>query len=94
METTLEDRFIFVLRADGEPYGYWQRLEGHTGIAAARWRKAYTRQQRPTADMIEALCKLKPQYAFWLVTGADGSGLEHISPPILEWRLVDVGAPR
>lgn len=80
MSTTIEDRLILLLREDGEPYGYWQRLEGLTSIAAARWRKAYTRQQRPTTDMLAAISKLKPHYAFWLATGITDAANGHTAP--------------
>ena len=80
MSTTIEDRLILLLREDGEPYGYWQGLESRTRIAAARWRKAYTRQQRPTTDMLAAIARLKPHYAFWLVTGITDAANGHTAP--------------
>ena len=80
MSTTIEDRFVLVLRETGEPYGIWQRMEELTGIAAARWRKAYTYQQRPTPDMIQALCRLKPEYAFWIATGITDAEYGHKAP--------------
>lgn len=90
MSTTIEDRFILVLRETGEFYGLWQRLENLTGIAAQRWRKAYTRIQRPTPDMIQALCRLKPEYAFWMATGITDAEFGHKAPESAltfpEWR--------
>lgn len=80
MSTTIEDRFILFLREDDEPHGYWQQLEEKTGISAQRWRKAYTRRQRPTPDMIEALCKQKPEYAFWMATGITDAENGHRAP--------------
>lgn len=80
MSTTIEDRLILLLREDGEPYGYWQALESRTQIAAARWRKAYTRQQRPTTDMLAAIARLKPHYAFWLMTGVTDAANGHTAP--------------
>ena len=89
MSTTIEDRFVLVLRETREPYGIWQRLEELTGVAAARWRKAYTYQQRPTPDMIQALCRLKPEYAFWIATGITDAEYGHKAPasalPFPEW---------
>lgn len=81
MSTTIEDRLILLLREDGEPHGYWQGLEERTGISAQRWRKAYARRQRPTPDMIEAICKIKPQYAFWMATGITDAENGHTAPP-------------
>src|SRR5215217_9421432 len=90
MSTTIEDRFVLVLRETGEPYGIWPRMEELTGVAAARWRKAYTYQQRPTPDMIQALCRLKPEYAFWLATGITDAEYGHKAPESAltfpEWR--------
>lgn len=89
MSTTIEDRFVLVLRETREPYGIWQRMEELTGVAAARWRKAYTYQQRPTPDMIQALSRLKPEYAFWMATGITDAEHGHKAPisalPFPEW---------
>lgn len=80
MSTTIEDRLILLLREDGEPYGYWQGLETATGISAQRWRGVYARRQRPTTDMISTVCKMKPQYAFWLATGITDAENGHTAP--------------
>ncbi len=92
VSTTLEDRVILVLREAGEVYGMWQRLEDLTGVTAARWRKVYTAQQRPTPDMVQAICRLRPQYAFWVATGITDAEHGHKAPasalPFPEWRGV------
>lgn len=61
-------------------YGFWETLDRYTGISAQRWRKAYARRQRPTPDMIEALAKMYPDYAFWLATGITDATNGHIAP--------------
>ncbi len=68
---TLEDRFVLVLSRVKRDIGHgaWAFLEQETGIAAARWRKGYAAEQRPTPDMLMALGALFPQYVFWLVVG-------------------------
>ena len=81
MSTTIEDRLILLLLSAGEPYGFWQGLEKLTGISAQRWRGVYARRQRPTSDMISAICKLQPQYAFWLATGITDALNGHTAPP-------------
>jgi hypothetical protein len=90
VSTTLEDRVTLVLREAGEVYGMWQRLEEKTGIAAARWRKAYTFQQRPTPDMVQAICRLRPELAFWIATGITDAENGHKAPASAlafpEWR--------
>lgn len=61
-------------------HGFWESLDRYTGISAQRWRKAYARRQRPTPDMIEALAKMFPAYAFWLATGITDATNGHIAP--------------
>lgn len=60
--------------------GYFERLTEYTGISTQRWRKVLHRRQRPTSDMIEALARLFPQYAFWLATGITDSSNGHVAP--------------
>lgn len=105
MSSTIEDRFILLLRhlsedddlndeknsvtriksalgispARGRP-GFWKYLDQYTGISSQRWGKVYARRQRPTSDMIEALAKLQPEYAFWLATGITDATNGHIAP--------------
>jgi len=98
MSTIIEGRVILVLRELGGTsgpwpklqHGFWGKLANQTGIVATRWRKAYTHQQRPTPDMIEALCRLKPEYAFWIATGITDAENGHKAPatalPFPEWR--------
>lgn len=80
MSTTIDDRIILVLRSDGEPYGYYSTLERLTGISAKRWRNLVGGTQKATADMIEAIAKIKPEYAFWIATGITDSVNGHIAP--------------
>lgn len=80
MSSTIEDRVILILTEDGEPHGFWSNLEKTTGISAQRWRKVANRRQRPTSEMIEALAKLHPKYAFWISTGITDATNGHIAP--------------
>lgn len=107
MSTTIEDRFVLILREqitsrerDAEEQqktiaeklkawwsppafpgrGAWEAIEKRTGIAAQSWRSAYTRRQKPTTLMIEALSQLFPKYAFWLATGITDSTNGHVAP--------------
>lgn len=92
VSTTIEDRVIFVLREmrTNVGYGCWQGLADQTGVVAQRWCKAFTAQQRPTPDMLQALCRLKPEYAFWIATGITDAEHGHKAPesalPFPEWR--------
>ena len=82
MSTTLEDRMILALRegAAAHGQGYWQFLQDITPISAQRWRKIYKRRQRPTPDMVEALCRNRPDYAFWIATGITDAENGHVAP--------------
>jgi hypothetical protein len=60
--------------------GYLERLTEYTRISVQRWRKVFHRRQRPTPDMIEALARLFPHYAFWLVTGITDATNGHVAP--------------
>lgn len=60
--------------------GAWEAIEKRTGISAQSWRSAYTRRQKPTTLMIEALSQLFPKYAFWLVTGVTDGTNGHVAP--------------
>lgn len=82
MSTTIEDRFILLLKenADAGGHGFWKRLGETTNISTQRWHKAFMRRQRPTLDMIETLARLFPRYAFWLVTGVTDETNGHSAP--------------
>lgn len=60
--------------------GYLERLTEYTRISVQRWRKVFRRRQRPTPDMIQALARLFPHYAFWLVTGITDAANGHVAP--------------
>ena len=50
-----------------------------TSIPADRWKNFWLGRQRPTVEMIEAVCREHPQFAFWLTTGCTlGNG--HAAP--------------
>lgn len=65
-------------------HGFWERLHVFTGISAQRWRKTFTRRQRATPDMIEALARAFPQHAFWLATGITDATNGHVAPVIAQ----------
>jgi hypothetical protein len=61
-------------------HGFWERFGEYTGIGSRRWRMVYGRKQRITSDMVEALARFCPEYAFWLVTGITDAVNGHIAP--------------
>lgn len=69
---------------DGGPvpggHGFWERLAERTGVLSRRWRKVYAGEQRVTSDMLQALARLFPAYAFWLTTGITDALNGHIAP--------------
>lgn len=66
---TLGERMLFLVQATTQEHRRYKELEEKTGVAADRWKAFALGRQRPTAEMIEALGKLKPQYSQWLLTG-------------------------
>jgi hypothetical protein len=56
-------------------------IERLSGINKSSWNSALSGKQRPTAEMIQFVCREWPEYAFWLCTGylADSS-VKHTSP--------------
>jgi len=57
-----------------------RELEELTGIPASNWKNAWSKKQRPTCHMIEAISKQWPQYAFWLSTGLTDPLYGHSAP--------------
>lgn len=51
------------------PLDKWAFMERKTGIPRKSWPKAYEEHQRPTAEMIERVCAVWPQYTLWLILG-------------------------
>jgi hypothetical protein len=76
---TIADRFCKVIDANLDGSRRWATLEGHTGIPAASWQRAYNMKQRPTAEMLEAVARIWPANAFWLVTGITDAKHGHVA---------------
>lgn len=60
--------------------GYWQHLEESTGIKASAWSNFVSGKQKPTTEMIEAIARAMPYYAFWLASGITDVLNGHIAP--------------
>ena len=50
-------------------------LEQKTGIPKNHWTDIHIRRIRPTCDDLEALAKVYPEYALWLMIGQ--TALQH-----------------
>ena len=89
LDQSLDDRFILLLQVMQfkEGHGFWKKISDKTGISSKRLRQAYTRTQRPTSDMIEAISIHKPEYAYWMATGFTDKDNGHISPPVIKTTL-------
>lgn len=56
-------------------------FEGVTGIPASKWRDLDKgRTKAVTAEMIDALCRCWPEFAYWFVTGHETSPRGQTSP--------------
>lgn len=61
-------------------FGVWEYLGNVTNIPSQSWRSAYNRRQKPTLQMMEAVSRIWPQYAFWLMTGITDATNGHLAP--------------
>lgn len=58
----------------------FKELEDLTGITSGTWRSWWNREGTPGGDTIEAICKVWPEHAFWLVTGISDPEHGHRAP--------------
>lgn len=80
MRSDIIDRVIDVIRSSVDDRRRLKELEEETGIPSGSWKNVWSRKQRPTAHMIEAIARRWPQYAFWLVTGITDETNGHTAP--------------
>jgi len=78
--TTVNERFVELIKAKTTSGKRFKELEEATLIPAVSWRKAFNGGQRPTSEMLESLARMWPQHAFWLITGATDNEFSHTSP--------------
>jgi predicted MPP superfamily phosphohydrolase len=83
---TMTVRLLQLVKIKTEEYRRFKTLEGLTGVPGDTWKSWFHGRQRPTAEMIEAICKVWPEYAFWLVTGIDDYEHGHTQPEKPELR--------
>jgi hypothetical protein len=80
MRPDIIDRVRSVIIATTEDRRRLKQLEEETGIPDRNWKQVWSRRQRPTAHMIEALARRWPHYAFWLATGLTDPSAGHTAP--------------
>ncbi|MEM5426120.1 hypothetical protein [Paraburkholderia ferrariae] len=73
-------RILLLIRAVTDDRRRSKELEEQTGIADRHWKNVWALKQRPTAQMIEALARRWPEYAFWLATGITDIPNGHLKP--------------
>lgn len=61
-------------------------LEEKTGVKATTWGNLKTGKQRANEDHIEAICKIRPEFAYWVTTGLTIPEAGQISPELEEAR--------
>ncbi|WP_308924600.1 hypothetical protein [Janthinobacterium sp. J1-1] len=76
----ITDRLLEIIEAETQQRNRFKTLEDATGIAKDSWTAVWHRRQRPTAEMIEAIAKLWPDYAFWLACGDTEPERGHVAP--------------
>lgn len=69
--TTLSERLHAAVQATTEEAGRFKKLSQESGVAEASWKSWWYGRQRPTAEMIEAVCQQAPHFALWITTGVD-----------------------
>lgn len=57
-----------------------KKLEELTGIDREKWYALRNDKRRANEDDIEAIVKIAPQYALWLVTGEIAPSVGQVSP--------------
>jgi len=80
MRSDIIQRVLSVIRATTTDRRRSKELEEETGIPDRSWKQVWNGRQRPTAHMIEALCRRWPEYAFWLATGITDERNGHTAP--------------
>ncbi len=80
----ITDRLLKIIENETDAKNRFKKLDEATDIAKDSWTAVWHRRQRPTAEMIEAIAKLWPDYAYWLATGDTEPEFGHIAPSNIE----------
>lgn len=73
--TTIHDRVITLIERDGI-----DTLIRKSEIGSTRWQTVKYKKARVSSEEIEVLCKIYPQYAYWLTTGEILPNVGQVSP--------------
>lgn len=77
---TICDRMMLIIKEKTSDRRRWKELEEISGITAKTWQNFGRSKQRATAEMVEAISKEWPEYAFWLTTGLSDPSYGHVGP--------------
>jgi hypothetical protein len=78
---SLNERALLAVMAVTPERGRPRFLEERTRLPAQSWKKFLEGRQRASLDMVEAVCREWPEYAFWISTGLTDVEHGHISVP-------------
>ncbi len=79
-ESNLSERMHELIVFATDEYRRYKQLEIGTGIQADTWKSWFHGRQRPTVEMIEAIGKKWPEFAFWIATGLTDEKYGHRKP--------------
>lgn len=81
---SIDIRLRFLINEVTRGRADWKALQHKTGVSAEKWRNFNRGATKSSSEMIEAVSKEWPQYAFWLVTGvSDEHHGHHAATPYL-----------
>lgn len=76
---TIQTRLRAAIETVTDERGRFAELEKLTKVSANSWKSFWHGRQRPTCDMIEAICARWPHYAFWIATGITDAKYGHVN---------------
>jgi hypothetical protein len=84
VDLTINERIRLIISNNIPKKSRFKFLSEISGIPETTWRTWDARNSAPSAQMIEAVAKRFPAYAFWLTTGIDDRFYGHGLPEPLE----------
>ncbi len=77
-----------VVAAKTNPLRKYKELEEMTGINATSWRDVCLERKRATAEHLEAIGRLWPEYSLWLLTGKTQPEAGQTSPELEQLKIL------
>lgn len=76
--TNIDERMRQLVTQKIDEHRRFRLLEEWTAIPHNTWKAWFHQRQRPTSEMIEAISRRFPEYAFWITTGITDYRFGHI----------------